>query len=104
LLEWQTTRHLCCNASPLIVINLALSFAIANISIGGHIGGLIGGLLATLAFSPWGRGAAAHGKVRGAGGRAHAPYGKLGVAGVLGLVLVAVASIAIAYWQVRGLA
>ena len=56
----------------------------------GAVGGLIGGLLATLAFSRWGRG--------------HAAYGKLGVAGVLGLVLVAVASIAIAYWQVRGLA
>jgi len=90
ILEWQTTGHLGGNALTLIVINLALSFAIANISIGGHIGGLIGGLLATLAFSRWGRG--------------HAAYGKLGVAGVLGLVLVAVASIAIAYWQVRGLA
>jgi len=90
ILEWQTTGHLGGNALTLIVINLALSFAIANISIGGHIGGLIGGLLATLAFSRWGRG--------------HAAYGKLGVAGVLGLVLVAAASIAIAYWQVRGLA
>jgi membrane associated rhomboid family serine protease len=90
ILEWQTTGRLGGNALTLIVINLALSFAIANISIGGHIGGLIGGLLATLAFARWGRG--------------HAAYGRLGLAGAAGLVLVAAASIAIAYWQVRGLA
>ncbi len=34
----------------LIVINLAFSFVLANISIGGHIGGLVGGALATLAL------------------------------------------------------
>jgi membrane associated rhomboid family serine protease len=34
----------------LIVINLVLSFALSNISVGGHIGGLIGGSLAMLAF------------------------------------------------------
>jgi membrane associated rhomboid family serine protease len=90
ILEWQTTGRLGGNALTLIVINLALSFAFANISIGGHIGGLIGGLLATLAFSRWGRG--------------HAAYGRLGLAGVAGLVLVAAASIAISYWQVHGLA
>src|SRR5947208_9859741 len=67
ILEWQTTGRLGGNALTLIVINLALSFAIANISIGGHIGGLIGGLLATLAFARWGRG--------------HAAYGRLGLAG-----------------------
>src|SRR5919204_5604265 len=49
ILEWQTTGRLGGNALTLIVINLPLSFAIANISIGGHVGGLIGGLLATLA-------------------------------------------------------
>jgi membrane associated rhomboid family serine protease len=32
----------------LIVINLILSFSVANISVGGHIGGLIGGALAGL--------------------------------------------------------
>ena len=35
---------------PVILINLALSFVIANISIGGHIGGLIGGAVAALAM------------------------------------------------------
>ncbi len=73
-----------------VVINLALSFAIAGISIGGHIGGLIGGVLATLAFARWGRG--------------HAAYGRLGLGGALGLVLLAGASVAISYWKVRGLA
>ncbi|HYA08797.1 MAG TPA: rhomboid family intramembrane serine protease [Gaiellaceae bacterium] len=90
ILEWQTTGRLAGNAMTLIVINLALGFAIVNVSIGGHIGGLIGGILATLAFARWGKG--------------HAAYGKLGIAGVVGLVVVALASVAIAYWKVRGLA
>jgi len=90
ILEWQMTGRLGGNAMTLIVINLALSFALANVSIGGHIGGLIGGVLATLAFARWGRG--------------HAAFGKLDVGGIAGLVAVAVVSVAIAYWQVRGLA
>jgi membrane associated rhomboid family serine protease len=88
ILEWQATGRLGGNAMTLIVINLALSFALANISIGGHIGGLIGGILVTLAFANWGRG--------------HAAYGRLGASGIAGLVVVAVASVAISYWQVRG--
>jgi membrane associated rhomboid family serine protease len=90
IIEWQETGRLAGNAMTLIVINLALSFAIAGVSAGGHIGGLIGGILATLAFARWGRG--------------HAAYGRLGLAGVLGLVVVAAVSVAIAYWKVRGLA
>jgi membrane associated rhomboid family serine protease len=35
---------------PVILINLALSFVIANISIGGHLGGLIGGSAAAFAM------------------------------------------------------
>jgi hypothetical protein len=73
-----------------IVINLVLTFAIANISIGGHIGGLIGGILVTLAFANWGRG--------------HAAYGRVGAIGATGIVLVAAASVAIAYFKVRGYA
>jgi membrane associated rhomboid family serine protease len=90
ILEWQATGRLGGNALTLIVINLALSFAIAGISVGGHIGGLIGGLLATLAFARWGRG--------------HAAYGRLGLGGGLGLVIIGVASVGIAYWKVRGYA
>jgi membrane associated rhomboid family serine protease len=90
ILEWQATGRLGGNAMTLIVINLALSFAIANISIGGHIGGLIGGILVTLAFARWGRG--------------HAAYGRIGLTGFAGVAVIAIASVAIAYWRVRGLA
>ena len=34
----------------LIIINLILSFTLANISVGAHVGGLIGGTLAGLAI------------------------------------------------------
>jgi membrane associated rhomboid family serine protease len=86
ILEWQATGRFGGNALTLIVINLVLSFAIANVSIGGHVGGLIGGILATLTYARWGRG--------------HAAYGRLGLLGVAGLVLVGVASVVIAYAQV----
>ena len=90
IIEWQQTGRLNGNAMTLIVINLALSFVISNISIGGHVGGLIGGILVTLAFANWGRG--------------HAAYGRVGAIGIAGVVAVAVASVAIAYLKVRGYA
>jgi membrane associated rhomboid family serine protease len=94
IIEWTQTGRFGGAAASLIAINLVFNFAYngagGNISIGGHIGGLIGGILVTLAFARWGRG--------------HAAYGKLGVAGILGLVAVAVGSIAIAYLKVRNLA
>ncbi len=89
ILEWQATGSLAGNYLTLIVINLAISFAVPGISIGGHIGGLIGGILATLAFARFGRGRAA--------------YGQIGVVGAATLVAVAVGSVLIAYWKVRGL-
>jgi membrane associated rhomboid family serine protease len=90
ILEWQTTGRLAGNAMTLIVINLAISFSFAGISIGGHIGGLIGGILVTLAYARWGRG--------------HAVYGRLGPTGIAGLVAVAVASVVVSYLKVRGYA
>jgi membrane associated rhomboid family serine protease len=90
VLEYQATGKLGGNAMTLIVINLALGFFISNVSIGGHIGGLIGGILGTLAFARFGKG--------------HAAYGRLGLSGVAGLLIIGVASILIAYWQVRGYA
>jgi membrane associated rhomboid family serine protease len=94
ILEWQHTGKLGGQAASLIALNLVLNFAFngvgANISIGAHIGGLIGGILVTLAYANWGRG--------------HAAYGKVGVLGAAGVVAVAAASVAIAYFQVRGMA
>jgi membrane associated rhomboid family serine protease len=88
ILEWQVTGRLAGNAMTWIVINLVISFSVAGISWGGHVGGLVGGILVTLAYAHW------------RGGRAQ--YGQLGLGGILGLVVVAAGSIALAYWKVRG--
>jgi len=90
ILEWQITGRVAGNAVTWIAINLVISFSISNISWGAHIGGLIGGAVVTLGYAHW------------RGGRAQ--YGELGLSGVVGLVAVAVASIAVAYWKVRGYA
>jgi len=90
VLEYQATGRLGGNAMTLIVINLGISFVYSGISWGGHIGGLVGGILGTLAFARFGRG--------------HAAYGRLGLVGVAGLVLIGAASVAIAYWKVKGYA
>jgi membrane associated rhomboid family serine protease len=51
ILEYLQTGSFAGQAMTLIVINLVLSFAIPNISIGGHIGGLVGGVAATFALA-----------------------------------------------------
>ncbi len=91
IIEWQATGRLAGNAMTWIVINLAISFAIPNVSWGGHVGGLIGGIVITLAYAGW-------------SSRGRAAYGQLGLTGALGLLVVAAGSIALAYWKVRGLA
>ena len=88
IIEWQVTGRLAGQAMSLIVINLIISFVIPNISWGGHVGGLIGGILIMLAYAHWRDG--------------KAQYGQIGIPGVLGLVAVAAASIAVAYFRVRG--
>ena len=73
-------------AMGVIVLNIAFTFLIPGISIGGHLGGLAGGVLCALALSRFGRG--------------HAVYGRLGTLGVMGVVAVAVLSVALAVLQV----
>ena len=70
-------------ALGMIVINLAFTFAVPNIAIGGHIGGLIGGAIAMLALLEFRRSQAL---------------------AVLSVVAVGAASVVVAYWKVRGYA
>jgi membrane associated rhomboid family serine protease len=90
IIEWQVTGRLAGQAASLIAINLVISFVIPNISWGGHVGGLIGGILIMLAYAHWRDG--------------RAQYGEIGIPGVLGLIVVAAGSIALAYFRVRGYA
>jgi membrane associated rhomboid family serine protease len=50
VLDYLATGSLAGQAMTLIVLNLVLSLAIPNISVGGHAGGLVGGILGTLAL------------------------------------------------------
>ena len=90
VLEAQKTYVLGGQALGLIAVNLVLTFAIPNISVGGHVGGLIGGALSMLAFSRL--------------GRTHGIYGRPGVLGIAGVIAVGVASLLVAYFRVQGLA
>jgi membrane associated rhomboid family serine protease len=89
VLEWQRSYVLGGQALGLIVVNLVLTFAIPNISIGGHLGGLVGGALSMLALSRF--------------GRTHAIYGRPGLVGVLGLMAVGLGAVLVAYLRVQGL-
>jgi len=88
ILEYQATGSLAGNYLTLIVINLALSFGISNISVGGHIGGLVGGILTTLAFTR--------------GGRMRAR--KIQPFDLAAVLIVGAVAVGIAYFKVRGLA
>jgi membrane associated rhomboid family serine protease len=86
VLEWLATGSLAGPAMSMIVVNLAFSVGFrSNISLGGHIGGLIGGIACTYALA----------RLR----HLRSPY-----PGIAATVVVAAASVAIAYWKVRGLA
>lgn len=91
VLEWQLTGRLAGQAVTWIAINFVIDFFYrSSISWGAHLGGLIAGILVTLAYGHW------------RGGRAQ--YGQLGLGGVVGLLVVGLGSIAIAYFRVRGYA
>ena len=85
--ERQRTFVLGGSALSIIVINLVLTFAIPNISIGGHIGGLIGGAGCGLALSRM--------------GRVHAAYGRPGLLGFAGVAVVALAAVVASYFTVQ---
>jgi membrane associated rhomboid family serine protease len=72
-----------------VVLNIIFTFAVSNISIGGHLGGLGGGMLSVVALSAAGR---------------HPVYGRLDVLSVLSLLGIAAASVLVAYVRVRGYA
>ena len=83
ILEYLATGSFMGQAMVLILVNLALTFAVPGISIGGHIGGLAGGIAATYALMRF----------------RMPPNRALGFALAAG---VGVVSIALAYARVRG--
>ena len=83
ILEYLSTGSLMGQALVLILVNLALTFAVPGISIGGHLGGLAGGIIATFALMRY----------------PHRPQRTVGIAVAIG---VGVVSVALAYVRVRG--
>ncbi len=90
VLERQQTYVLGGSALTLLIVNIAFTFAVPGISIGGHLGGLAGGALCILALSRFGKGSAA--------------YSRIDVVSIASLVAVGLLSVAVAYWKVRGYA
>jgi membrane associated rhomboid family serine protease len=82
ILEYLATGSLMGQAMVLILVNLAMTFAVPGISIGGHVGGLAGGIVATYGLMRF--------RLR------ERTVGLLIAAGV------GVASVALAYARVRG--
>ena len=77
-------------ALGIVLLNVVFTFAISNVSIGGHFGGLVGGAVAVLALAGFGPG--------------HPAYRRIDVITVASLVGVAVLSIVVSYLRVRGYA
>lgn len=90
VLERQQTYVLGGSAITLLVVNLAFTFAVPGISIGGHLGGLAGGALAILALSQF--------------GKRSALYSRFDILSIASLVAIGVVSVAVAYWKVKGYA
>ena len=90
VLERQQTYVLGGSAITLLVVNLAFTFTVPGISIGGHIGGLAGGALAILALSQF--------------GKRSAVYSRFDIVSIASLLAIGVLSVAVAYWKVKGYA
>jgi membrane associated rhomboid family serine protease len=90
VLERQRTYVLGGSAMTLLIVNIAFTFAVPGISIGGHLGGLAGGALVILFLSHF--------------GKRSAVYSRVDLLSIASIVTVGLASIAIAYWKVRGYA
>jgi membrane associated rhomboid family serine protease len=90
VLERQGTYVLGGSAMTLLIVNIAFTFAVPGISIGGHLGGLAGGALCILALSRFGKGNAA--------------YSRIDAVSLVSLVAVGLLSVAVAYWKVKGYA
>ena len=88
VLERQRTYVLGGSAVTLLALNLAFTFAVPFISIGGHVGGLAGGALCVLLLSQF--------------GRRSAVYAKHDVMSYASIAAVAVLSFLVAYLKVRG--
>jgi membrane associated rhomboid family serine protease len=82
ILEYLATGSLMGQAMVLILVNLAFTFAVPGISIGGHLGGLAGGIVATYALLRF--------RIREQ------------ALGIMIAVGVGVAAVALAYVRVRG--
>ena len=89
VLEYHATGRVVGQAMTLIVINIAFSFAVPNISIGGHLGGLAAGVLSTVALISF---------------RQHYPaVGRPALVRGAIVVAIAVAAVVIAYVRVKNL-
>jgi membrane associated rhomboid family serine protease len=89
VLEYQATGRLMGQAMTLIVINIAFSFAVPNISIGGHLGGLAAGVLGTVALVSF--------------RRYYPAVGRAGIMRGAAVIAIAIVAVAIAYYRVKHL-
>jgi len=89
ILEYHATGRLMGQAMTLIVINIAFSYAVPNISIGGHLGGLAAGVIGCVAMVSF--------------RRYYPAVGRPGIVRGAVVVVIAVAAVAIAYYRVKHL-
>jgi membrane associated rhomboid family serine protease len=89
VLEYHATGRIMGQAMTLIVINIAFSYAVPNISIGGHLGGLVAGVLGAVALVSF--------------RRYYPAVGRAGVVRGSAVVVIAIIAVAIAYYRVKHL-